>query len=471
MPIAVRTFTMEDQLRFARLSGDANPMHVDPTAARRTQYGQVVVHGVHGLMWGLDAAAAQGADLSGVRGVSAHFQKPILLGDAVEAHLEPAQDGFTLTLSVDGLTATKARLTAAAPKKLVDVRADGAGDMVNAARPLDVAEMQGRRAGVRYVAPEIAAAFPALTRALGAAAAEGLAASTYLVGMECPGLDSIFLKLNIGFDPEASGPLAYEAVEADPRHRVVDLVMQAAGVRARINAFARTPPKRGPAMAEAAALVEPGAFAGQRALVIGGSRGLGEAAAKLLAAGGAEVTITYARGAAEAEAVAAEIAAAGGRCAVLRYDALAEAAAQLPGDYAPNAAYYFATSTIGRRKTRAYDPALMAEFVRYHVDGFAELALALRARVQGRLALHYPSSVYAERAPAGLGEYGAAKRAGEAIAQDLAANLRDVAMVVERLPAADTDQNAGVLQADVASAVSLMAPVVRAMQAALMRDA
>ena len=40
----------------------------------------------------------------------------------------------------------------------------------------------------------------------------------------------------------------------------------------------------------------PGEFANVRALVIGGSRGLGEITAKIIAAGGGDVWITYRRG-------------------------------------------------------------------------------------------------------------------------------------------------------------------------------
>lgn len=46
-----KTFTMADQSFFARLSGDFNPIHLDPLAARRTRAGDTVVHGVHMLAW------------------------------------------------------------------------------------------------------------------------------------------------------------------------------------------------------------------------------------------------------------------------------------------------------------------------------------------------------------------------------------------------------------------------------------
>jgi 3-oxoacyl-[acyl-carrier protein] reductase len=60
----------------------------------------------------------------------------------------------------------------------------------------------------------------------------------------------------------------------------------------------------------------PFALAGRRAFVTGGSRGIGSATARLLARLGADVAITYRTRQADAERVAAEVAALGGRSSV-----------------------------------------------------------------------------------------------------------------------------------------------------------
>ena len=49
--LATRVFRHDDQLAFARLSSDWNPMHLDAAFARRTQVGAPVVHGIHHLCW------------------------------------------------------------------------------------------------------------------------------------------------------------------------------------------------------------------------------------------------------------------------------------------------------------------------------------------------------------------------------------------------------------------------------------
>src|ERR1700681_3331284 len=77
--LATRRFGMAEQLGFAALSGDYNPMHVDPLAARRTQPGARVVHGIHALLWALDELAAAGAIDGELCEIGAQFRKFIYL--------------------------------------------------------------------------------------------------------------------------------------------------------------------------------------------------------------------------------------------------------------------------------------------------------------------------------------------------------------------------------------------------------
>jgi len=67
---------------------------------------------------------------------------------------------------------------------------------------------------------------------------------------------------------------------------------------------------------------------GKSALVLGGSRGIGAAIARRLAAGGASVAITYVQGADAANAVVDDIIKAGGRAIALQADSASDAAVE-----------------------------------------------------------------------------------------------------------------------------------------------
>ncbi|MGE5257302.1 MAG: MaoC/PaaZ C-terminal domain-containing protein [Hyphomicrobiales bacterium] len=90
--MSARTFTSDDQLAFARLSGDSNPLHMNPTTARRLLFGQPVVHGLHALLWGVDEALRTGMQALELRTVRADFQTGIGLGRTVNCIISNQHD-------------------------------------------------------------------------------------------------------------------------------------------------------------------------------------------------------------------------------------------------------------------------------------------------------------------------------------------------------------------------------------------
>src|SRR6185295_12415070 len=102
-----------------------------------------------------------------------------------------------------------------------------------------------------------------------------------------------------------------------------------------------------------------GEFAGVRGLVVGGSRGLGEVTAKLLAVGGADVRVTYKHGRDGALRVCHEIREAGGQAEALAFDVLQEGASLggLAG-WSPSEVYYFPTPYISLNETTRFSSRL-----------------------------------------------------------------------------------------------------------------
>jgi 3-hydroxybutyryl-CoA dehydratase len=80
--------------RYAELSGDYNPLHMDPDFAAASQFGGVIAHGPIGLQTVFEAVAQWlGADgpPPGVR-VDVLFRGPVRLDDAVTCRAEGIQD-------------------------------------------------------------------------------------------------------------------------------------------------------------------------------------------------------------------------------------------------------------------------------------------------------------------------------------------------------------------------------------------
>jgi NAD(P)-dependent dehydrogenase (short-subunit alcohol dehydrogenase family) len=197
-------------------------------------------------------------------------------------------------------------------------------------------------------------------------------------------------------------------------------------------------------------------------LIVGGSRGLGELAAKLVAGGGGSVTITYAVGESEAAAVVAEINAAGGSAAMLRYDALSPAAPQLAGLADVTHLYYFATPRIVA--SESFDAAAFDAYARVYVTGFHDLVTAMKEHSAERLRAFFPSTVFIDDPPKEFGNYVAAKAAGEALCAYLDKHEPGVTALAVRLPRMLTDQTASLVAVETTPAIDVMRPLVERVQ-------
>jgi hypothetical protein len=370
--LATKRFTDEDQQRFAALSGDRNPIHIDAVFARRTQFGRPIVHGVHTLIWALETLMqTQTGRLCEVR---ARFIKPIYAGDEVNVVVkQQGVDQVKLDITICDLVAVKLTIAfSSSTKNKFDpiTRTDSAvTPLLKQPAEETMDQMSTREGNCQYEmsARAAAAAFPALTRSTSEDVICGLLLSSYVIGMECPGLHSMLSEMSLCL-PEAADhqqSLAFSVESVDPRFRLVTLQICGFGISGKVTSFVRQPPVRQPGMLEIKSLVTPGEFAGSTVLIVGGSRGLGEITAKIIAAGGGVPIITFAVGHDEAAQLAAEIHSADSRCEVLSYDVLLSAESQLadlPADLTHF--YYFPTCAIFRRKQKLYQPDVMREFIR-----------------------------------------------------------------------------------------------------------
>jgi acyl dehydratase len=466
--LASRTFTEADQMGFAAVSGDRNPMHLDALLARRTQAGVPVVHGVHLLLWGLDALARAEDALPPMGRLKAHFKHFAAVDERVDVAATRTETNVILRFTAAGMTIAQLVVDFGALVQAVEALSVEPVPAPAEARDLSFDATTGMSGSLSFATPPdaIAAMFPAASGWLGPRRVAALAATTLLIGMVCPGLHSIYAGFTVEACDEAvlEDRLGFRVAATDPRVRSVHMSVAGGGLVGAVQSYARMPPTPQASVQDLAELVEPGEFSGTAALIIGGSRGLGEVTAKLLAAGGARVAISYRVGGGEAEGVAQEIRSSGGECETLVYDASLPAEPQLAGlAVAPTHAYYFATPKIFGAQSALFARARLDAFLGVYVEGFLNLAEALRARRRD-VSLFYPSSIAVAERPRGMLEYAMAKAAGETLCVEINQALRPLHVTVDRLPRLLTDQTASVIGAKAPSPVGHLLPVVRETQ-------
>lgn len=472
--LASKKFVVADQVRFAALTGDRNPMHMDPVAARRTQSGAPVVHGIHTLLWLLDNIGSQHAEIHNIATLRVRFSKMVYLQEQVEAEImQLSATTLRARASVNGVevinvVADLGPLSPASqlpidPSTALTAQHESPADLT-----LQDMEARSGRILIATEPAEMATAFPSAARMLGAHRVAALGCSTYLVGMVVPGLHSIFsgLELTHTEDAALARELQFAVTAIDPRFRRVKIAIRGPGLSGLLDTFSRVPPVAQLPIAEVAAHVARDEFDASTALVVGGSRGLGELTAKLVAAGGGRVIVTYASGRADADRVAAEIRDWGGNCDVIPYDVRQAADRQLGAlKHTPTHLYYFATPPIAKRKPVLYAREQFEAFNEFYVDGFLRLVEATLRRAPDGIAVFYPSSVYVQDRPRNMTEYAMSKAAGEILCAEMARSLSKVRVLVERLPRLPTDQTASLIQVEDAGAspLSVLLPLVRKM--------
>ncbi len=313
--------------------------------------------------------------------------------------------------------------------------------------------------------------------------------------------------------------MRYEVTRTDARFRLARMQVKGATLAGTIETFFRPRPVAQRSMSDVIADVPIGVFAGHRALVVGGSRGLGELTAKIVAAGGADVLITYARGKDDAERVCAEIRAAGRQCRAQHFDANA-AAPSVASDAAPGAStagtsatgapapnlraagaiaeptfaarplvsgtaaagtpgqrswlagerfthvYFFASPQI-TKNTGRWNQALFEQFTHIYVAAFAALVeQTTSAGADQNAPIHflYPSSVFVAELEPGFAEYAVAKAAGEALCDQLEGK-RGAHFAKPRLPRMRTDQTNALVDVGAADPFPVMLDVVTKLHA------
>jgi hypothetical protein len=313
---------------------------------------------------------------------------------------------------------------------------------------------------------EFAAMFPQTAAKLPAIQIAQILATTRLTGMVCPGMRSIFHDLDLVFQPNAE-PLAlrYRNQQYDPRFSIVRLAVQGYGVQGTLAAFFDPAPVNQASMAEVAKAVHPGEFRRQKALVIGGSRGLGELTAKIIAAGGGAVRLTYHQGKDDASRVLAELRSGGADADGFAWDVLEpdpKSFVEALANWTPSHLYYFASPHLAPSpKGCPFSNDKFDRLRRYYVHGLRSSLDALQKSLGVRLHLFYPSTALLDSESAGWEEFAAAKAEGDKMCHTLQEESIIDGLHAPRLPWLPTDQTVGLRSIKLANAQNAILPEIR----------
>src|ERR1700722_4469864 len=273
----VRVFGSLDQEWFARLSGDYNPIHMDPVAARRLLFGRPIVHGIHALLWALDDQLGVFAEPARLKRLKVKFRYPIILGESVELLARgesPTERRIEIRASdVKLLTASVSFESGTADRIAIPVGIPVRGPCVDCPR-IELSSTAGRLP-LCLDSQIVAQRFPNVRARLPPEQVATLLAATRLVGMHAPGLHSVLSGLDLRDCGDQREPeLHYRTESYDERVLLLNLQIDGSGLSGLVSAFVRPEPRKQSPLLSLNSAIRLEEFRGERVLVIGGSRGL-----------------------------------------------------------------------------------------------------------------------------------------------------------------------------------------------------
>ena len=447
-------FTLESQHKFASISGDYNPVHLDPIFARRSMFGEVIVHGLNITLRAIDTWLEELKYSINFSEVNVSFPKPVKLKFPVEISWSEVADGsVNIWIKQNNQICSKVSLIFSEISNTTGSNNFDKLEIFNIYfdqslpenRKIDqLTQFSGSiKIGANFNLIE--ELFPHIYSFSNIEQISLLITTTRLVGMNCPGLNSLFSGLKLVFSEDIlDEELEYKVIKVDKRFNLVNIQINNNTVSGILKTFIRPSVVSQLSYKSVSSIIEKKCFAGQKALIIGGSRGLGEVFLKSLAAGGAEVILTYYKGKEDAEKLVNEIRAEGGLVKSLQFNILNDDIVELLGnEHGVTHCYYMATPFIFNGNKNVFSNSLFTKFNHYYVVKFYELVENLQAT--GVSNYFYPSSVALDSLESNMIEYTLSKLAGEKMCDFLSQKYKGLNIYKYRFPRIETDQTASIM--------------------------
>lgn len=456
--ISKKRFLLNDQFDFARFSGDKNPIHLDKIAARRTLHGQCIVHGMHSLLWALDSLAKEKNITSTKIGV--RFLKPIFLGEEVYCVWNEINKQLSILISETTFAIIDLEIGEITPNNEILTPIKEVPHNVPRELTLIECSKLSNQPFKIYGDTNLAVRlFPSFSSLYGIAIACEIGAISQIVGMECPGLHSLFTGLKVEINRNNIKPI-FGVSKIDKRFNLLKISVNGNTLVAVIQSFLRPRPSINLNISKLSKLVKKNEFKNINALIIGGSRGLGEVVAKLIAAGGGKSTITYHVGSIEANKVIREIRAWGGRCKMTQLTIDEKCTFPLI-DSNINQLYYFASPKILGNISKDVDQKMLSSYQLTYVDYFNNICKQLLSK-DSSFSVFYPSTIAIDMTPPGWENYVHAKIEGEKLCMELNKNNK-IDIIAPRLPRMDTDLTQSLIIQKSVNNAEILLPFIRQM--------
>ena len=460
-------FNQKDQLAFATLSGDFNPAHLDPNYARRLIWGGASVHGIHQVFFGINYWLKSKNKKYIFQKFNAKFLKPLLVTSKFNIEVTELEKSVEIRLISSNIVTTRINFSYKTVSHLYNENFPNRTFVESLPSQLGIENIDSleRFEEVCFDQTLLLKLFPNIFYHFCHIQIGVALSTTRIVGMKCPGLNSIFSELALGFTGQPNRDILSVLYKVDRIHKIfkrIDFKFSFPQMTGKIKTFLRPIPYSQPTIESLSDLIKEKQLHGEKVLVIGGSRGIGEVTLKLLALGGAEVFFTYNKGKIDADRIVGELKQHDLQVSYFKYDVLKKGQ-QIKDTFTH--LYYFATPFIFTGQKDKFQFESFSTFSEFYLKGFFDIVQQLCDK--GLEKVFYPSTIAISDCVNGMWEYSAAKAAGEQLCKSLEKRYKHLTIHRPRLPRILTDQTVSVMTSQGEQSELEMIKYLKAMHGAL----
>ena len=441
--IGEREFKFNDQKDFSKLSGDCNPVHIDLVEARKILGGQCIVHGINTLLWSLECLLNFYGKLPFKFAIK--FQKAINIEKKIICFwnksekivkIETLEKDLLFTLSYEKIEKENIKKNNFKINIKNKINKPLNNNLENFTEEQYFSMKYG---GKSLLAKKL---FPKLSQKIGENCVYEISLLSNIIGMQLPGLYSLFLDVSIdlSYSNSLNKPF-FKVNKIDKRFRLVDLDYLGINLSSRLKALQRPFYKTRLCSEIVKKIPRSLKLNRKKILIIGGSRGIGASLAQVSTILGAHTTITYKAGKNDAIKLCRDI-----------FDFTNRKVKNFKLDITDlnqikkikfnyDVIFYFASPKIIGTQHK-FDFNLFEIFYNIYCKSFQTLAKSYSS--SGGSVIYWPSTIFLSQNLNNFQEYTLAKSIGEKFCRSFEKETK-TKIIIDRLDRVKTDQTIGLL--------------------------
>ena len=468
--IISRIFTNKDQMSFANMSKDYNPIHVDPLISRRLIPGSQIVHGVNIFLTALNSILKQ-KKINKFNKIKCNFFNSVNINEKV--YFAKRKIGKNLLIEIKNKSIIFANILLENDlndlekkfyhKKNYFIKINKIKkNYIN--NNFSAHKMVNKNYEINLNNFKLSRKFKNLNEIFNKSQFKSILSISYFIGMVCPGLNSIlsYFEINLRRNVSSNKKINFYVENFDKRINSLKIKFNGT-LEGQVKSFVHPGKTQQPEIKKIKKFVKNNEFLKTKSLIIGGSRGLGELTAKILASGKGNVNVTYFKGFEDAKKLQKEInSTSGKKCKIEKFNVIRDDLKRKVNFFSNyDFIFFFASPKISIKRTDKFDKNVFNHFYKYYVKKFKNICQLLEKNSKKKQIIFFPSTIFIENTPNKLKEYVKAKLLAEKMISELNMRFKKLRIVSVRLPKLKTDQTVGVITNFKNQNIKIVTPIIR----------